>query len=133
MKHPYIGAKEAYITITVVSICIGGIFGFSCVDQRSWERAVRQADEQALRSNLATIRTDIRNYAVNNKELPQTLDDLAKGSGRSFSLPDPITGRTDWQMVVGEDPTLLKGKHGIIDVHSASTEISSNGTRYNTW
>ena len=84
-----------------------------------------------MRSNLLTIRSEIQSYVVNKKELPQTLDDLA--GGKSFNLPDPITGKVDWQIVMGENPALIKGKRGIIGVHSASTAVSSQGTRYDTW
>jgi hypothetical protein len=78
------------------------------------------------------MREAIRTYATKRGELPQTLKDL-EAEGVYSTVPDPITGRADWQVTIGEDPALAKGKRGVINVHSASTAISSKGTPYNTW
>jgi len=122
--------KRAYL-IALFVFCAGGLFAVSCAGLRGWNRAVQEANEQALRNNLSTIRSEIQGYVVNKKELPQTLDDLA--GGKPFNLPDPITGKVDWQVVIGENRALITGKRGIIDVHSGSTAVSSQGTRYDTW
>ncbi|MBA2732923.1 MAG: hypothetical protein H0U54_08550, partial [Acidobacteria bacterium] len=64
--------------------------------------------------------------------LPQSLDDLAK-AGYVREIPiDPITDEKDWKVTMGEDPN-NKGKRGIVDVHSASTAKSSEGTLYSDW
>jgi hypothetical protein len=34
---------------------------------------------------------------------------------------------------MGEDPNSLSGESGMTDVHSSSTETSSEGTPYNEW
>lgn len=115
----------------IVICCIGTVCTACYSSTKTWQRAVREGDEQALRNNLLAIRYDIRTYASKKQELPHSLDDLREG--RPFDLKDPITGRSDWQVVIGEDLTLLKGKRGIIDVHSASAAVSSQGTPYNSW
>jgi general secretion pathway protein G len=46
---------------------------------------------------------------------------------------DPITGQVDWTVVSGEDPNSSSGGQGVIDVHSASTDTSSEGTPYSEW
>lgn len=92
----------------------------------------RQIEEQTLKDNLALMRGAIRTYAIKRGELPQTLKDL-DAEGVFSTISDPITDRADWQVTIGEDPALVKGKRGVINVHSASTAISSEGTPYNTW
>jgi hypothetical protein len=121
------------VAVFVLAVCVITLSGICCSAVRRWRSATREASEATLRSNLATIRDEIRTYAINRRELPQTLNDLDLAGSGSFKLPDPITGRADWQVTIGEDPALVKGKRGVINVHSASTAISSEGTPYNTW
>ena len=97
-----------------------------------WRRANHEAQEKTLQSGLEYYRKELTRYAKDRKELPQSLADL-RSAGYASVLPDPITGRDDWQVVIGEDPKLIKGKRCIINIHSASTAISSRGTPYNTW
>lgn len=118
--------------ILALLLCIGSsAVILSCSSISAWNRDVRNAKEQTLRHNLGTIREAIKQYAERNQELPQTLDDLA--SDHAFKLPDPVTGKVDWQVVIGESAALPKGKRGVTDVHSASVEISSEGTKYSSW
>jgi len=92
----------------------------------------RHINEMALQDRLDFFRRALRQYAESRKELPQSLAEL-RNSGLAHNLEDPITGKDDWQVVIGEDPKLLKGKRGIINIRSSSTAISSRGTPYNTW
>lgn len=97
---------------------------------------IRQNDlrlnETLLQTRLDSFRLGLRKYATDKKELPQSLAEL-RASGWGHTFEDPITGKDDWQVVIGEDPTLIKGRKGIINIHSSSTKISSRGTPYNTW
>lgn len=92
----------------------------------------RRINEMVLQDRLDLFRRALRKYAESRNELPQSLAEL-RSSGLAHSLEDPITGRDDWQLDIGEDPKLLKSKKGIINIHSSSTAISSRGTPYNTW
>ena len=92
----------------------------------------RHINEMALQDRLDFFRRALRQYAQSRNELPQSLSEL-RSSGLAHNLEDPITGKDDWQVVIGEDPKLIKGKRGIINIHSASTAISSRGTPYNSW
>ena|SRR5438477_7752728 len=92
----------------------------------------RHINELALQDRLDFFRRSLRQYAESRNELPQSLAEL-RSSGLAHNLEDPITGKDDWQVVIGEDPKLIKGKRGIINIHSSSTAISSRGTPYNTW
>ena len=92
----------------------------------------RRINEIALQDRLDTFRQQLRQYTESRKELPQSLAEF-RSSGLAHTLEDPITGKDDWQVEIGEDPKLLKGKRGIINIHSSSTAISSRGTPYNKW
>ena len=92
----------------------------------------RRVNEPVLQDRLDSFRLGLRRYAAARKELPQSLTEF-RSSGFAHTLEDPITGKDDWQVDIGEDPQLIKGKRGIINIHSSSTAISSRGTPYNTW
>jgi hypothetical protein len=92
----------------------------------------RHINELVLQDRLDFFRRSLRQYAESRNELPQSLAEL-RSSGLAHNLEDPITGKDDWQVEIGEDPKLLKGKKGIINIHSSSTAISSRGTPYNSW
>src|SRR5438477_4106245 len=97
---------------------------------------IRQNDlrlnETLLQSRLDSFRVELRDYASTRNALPQSLAEF-RSSGFAHTFEDPITGKDDWQVVIGEDPKLIKGKRGIINMHSSSTDISSRGTPYNSW
>jgi hypothetical protein len=46
---------------------------------------------------------------------------------------DPFTTQKDWAITTGEDPTSDEGQSGMTDIHSASGDISSEGTPYSEW
>ena len=119
-------------SILILAVCVVPLSGMGCSAVRSWRTVARETKEQTLRTDLVIFREAIRKYAIKRGEMPQSLKDLA-AEGAYATVPDPITGRADWQVTIGEDPALLKGKRGIINVHSASTATSSQGTPYNTW
>lgn len=89
-------------------------------------------NETLLQGRLDSFRLGLREYATAKKGLPQSLAEF-RASGFGHTFEDPMTGKDDWQVVIGEDPKLIKGKRGIINIYSSSTEISSRGTPYNTW
>jgi hypothetical protein len=88
--------------------------------------------EIELQDRLVTFRLGLRRYAAARNELPQSLAEF-RAQGFGHTLEDPITGKDDWKVEIGEDPKLIKAKRGIINFHSSSTAISSRGTAYNTW
>ena len=51
---------------------------------------------------------------------------------REFPV-DPMTGEKDWTLVSGDDPNSLTSEQGITDVHSASADVSTEGTPYSEW
>jgi general secretion pathway protein G len=91
------------------------------------------AREEMLRQDLLVMRKMIDAFDADHAALPQGLEDLVK-SGYLRQIPDdPITGKKDWKIVIGDDTGSAKGGKGIVDVYSASTARSSKGTPYNEW
>jgi hypothetical protein len=118
--------------------CLGGLVILLAVSLSSCTviSRIRENDlrlnETLLQSRLDSFRAGLRLYAAATNDLPQSLAEF-RNSHLAPTFEDPITLKDDWQVVIGEDPKLIKGKKGIINIHSSSTEISSRGTPYNTW
>lgn len=117
---------ELMIVITIIII-------LAAIVLPQYQRTILVTREAVLRDDLYKMRTLIDQYSADKQKLPQSLDDLVSG-GYMRELPkDPMTGQTDWTVVTGEDPNSNNSEHGVIDVHSASTDTSSEGTPYNEW
>ena len=106
-------------------------FTGACVPHMT--KTVSAAKEAVLREDLRVMRGMIKEYANDKGALPQSLEDLA-GAGYIRSIPeDPMTGKPDWRVTIGEDPKLAKGPKGVVDVHSSSSVKSSGGSPYSEW
>ncbi|MBZ5722093.1 MAG: type II secretion system GspH family protein [Acidobacteriia bacterium] len=101
----------------------------------AYNQSIRRAKESVLKQNLFTLRSLISQYTLDKQKAPQALDDLVS-AGYIKQIPnDPMTGSPNWEAVQEEDYALSvdQNETGITDVKSASTDISSDGTAYNTW
>jgi len=117
---------ELMIVITIIII-------LAAVVLPQYQKTILSTREAVLREDLYKMRTLLDQYAADKQKLPQTLDELVSG-GYLRELPkDPMTGQTDWVPTTGEDPNSTNGESGVIDIHSASTDMSSEGTPYNEW
>jgi len=79
----------------------------------------------------------ISQYTLDKQKAPQSLDDLVT-AGYLKQLPvDPTSGRSDTWVPDQEQDTIMSidetDQGGIIDVHTGSQAIGSDGTAYNTW
>jgi len=100
----------------------------------NYNRTVIQSRESVLRSNLSMLRSLISQYTLDKQKAPQSLDDLVT-AGYLRQIPvDPMTKETNWE-VTNEDTLMSVDQQepGIIDVHSASNNIATDGTTYSTW
>jgi general secretion pathway protein G len=99
----------------------------------AYDKTISAAKEAVLREDLRVMRGMIKQYADDNRALPQSLEDLV-GAGYLRSIPeDPMTGKRDWKVTIGEDPKLAKSPKGVVDVHSSSSAKSSGGRPYSEW
>ena len=102
----------------------------------NFSRSVTQSREAVLRQNLFTLRSLISQYTLDKQKAPQSLEDLVS-AGYLKQIPnDPITNQPNWETEQEEDTVMSPDEQdqgGIIDVHSASQLVGSNGKAYNTW
>ena len=120
---------ELMIVISIMLILIA-------IAVPAYQNSVVRAREAVLRQNLFTMRSVISQYTLDKQKAPQALEDLVQASYLKQIPTDPMTGQADWA-VDQEENTIMspdeQDQGGIDDVHSASTQIGTNGTPYNTW
>ena len=120
-------------TLLELMIVISIIIILAAIALPQYQRTILHTREAVLRDNLFKMRTLLDQYAADKQSLPQSLEDLVT-AGYMRSLPDdPMTGQKDWTVVTGDDPNSTTGQQGVIDVRSASPDISSEGTPYTEW
>src|SRR5712692_659357 len=101
----------------------------------AYNQSVLRARESVLRQNLFTLRSLISQYTLDKQKAPQSLEDLVQ-AGYMKQIPvDPMTGKNDTWTVDQEDTLMSVDQQdtGISDVHSGSSQVSSDGTAYSTW
>lgn len=115
---------ELMIVITVIII-------LAAITLPQYQKTILATREAVLRDDLSKMRSLLDQYAADKQKLPQQLDDLVT-EGYLRELPvDPMTSKPDWNPDLGDDPN--SPDQGIINVHSSSTDVSSEGTEYSTW
>jgi general secretion pathway protein G len=115
---------ELMIVITIIII-------LAAIVLPQYQKTIMATREAVLRDDLATLRKLIDQYGTDKQKLPQTLEELVS-AGYMRELPkDPMTGQADWSIETGDDPN--SSEQGIVNVHSASTDTSSEGTPYSDW
>jgi len=117
---------ELMIVISIIIILVS-------VALPQFQKTIMHARESVLKDDLHKMRELIDQYAADKGKLPQSLDDLVT-AGYMRELPkDPITDNKDWVIATGDDPYSTQGGTGVTDVHSASGDVSSEGTPYSEW
>jgi general secretion pathway protein G len=117
---------ELMIVITIVII-------LAAIALPQYQRTILHAREAVLRDDLYKMRTLLDQYAADKGKLPASLDDLISERYMRELPVDPITGAKDWTVETGEDPNSTSGESGVINVRSASSDVSSEGTPYSEW
>jgi general secretion pathway protein G len=136
MKSSSKSSRSRGFTLLELMIVISIMLILVSVGVPMYQNSIRRARESVLRQNLFTLRSVISQYTLDKQKAPQSLDDL-KTAGYMKEIPrDPITNQADWT-VDQEENTIMspdeQDEGGIVDVHSASGAIGTNGTAYNTW
>ena len=119
-------------TLLELMIVISLIIILASVALPQYQKTIMHARETVLHDDLFKLRSLLDQYAADKGKLPQSLDDLVTEHYLRAIPKDPITDNADWVPVPGEDPN-LDGISGIIDVHSASGDTSTEGTPYSEW
>lgn len=118
---------ELMIVMAVIAVLVS-------VAVPMYQKSVIRARETVLRQNLFTLRTVIDEYTYDKAKAPQSLEDLVR-EGYLRQIPiDPITGQSDWEVIMEDAVTSVnQTEPGIFDVRSRSTARSLEGTPYNEW
>jgi general secretion pathway protein G len=122
-------------TLIELMIVISIIMILMSVAAPMYSQSIRRAKEAVLRQDLYTLRLAIDQYTQDKLRGPQSLDDLVS-AGYLRSIPnDPMTGTSETWQVTMEDTLLSidQTDPGITDVHSGSSETSTDGTLYSEW
>lgn len=124
---------QAGFTLLELMIVISIIIILAAITLPQYQKTIMHTREAVLRDDLRKMRSLIDQYAADKGKLPQSLDELVS-AGYMREVPvDPFTNQKDWAISTGEDPNSLNGEQGMTDVHSSSTETSSEGTAYSEW
>jgi general secretion pathway protein G len=126
------GSEKAF-TLLELMIVISIIIILAAITLPQYQKTIMQTREAVLRDDLYKLRQLIDQYGADKGRLPQSLDELVtEGYLREIPI-DPITGERDWAVATGDDPNSSEGGQGVTDVHSGSSETSSEGTPYSEW
>ncbi len=132
-RHTATGNRRGFTLIELL-IVMAVIATLVAVAVPIYQKSVIRAKESVLRQNLFSMRTVIDEYTYDKAKAPQTLDDLVK-EGYLRQVPvDPMTGNSDWEVVMEDSVTSVnQTEPGIFDVKSKSDRKSLEGTPYNEW
>jgi general secretion pathway protein G len=117
---------ELMIVITVIII-------LAAIVLPQYQKTIVAAREAVLRDDLFKMRSLIDQYAADKGKLPGSLDDLVTSRYMRELPVDPFTDQKDWTATPGTDPNSTSDDQGIVDVHSASPDVGSDGKPYSEW
>src|SRR5215469_4583785 len=126
---------ERGFTLIEMMIVISIIMILTSIAVPIYNLHVLHAREAVLKEDLYSMRSSIDQYTQDKNKAPQSLEDL-KSSGYLRAIPkDPFTDSTQTWEPVTDDSIMVLGQNdtGIVDVHSGSKLVGSDGTPYNTW
>jgi len=98
-----------------------------------YERSVRHAKETVLKENLWQMRRAIDQFTADKGKMPQSVDELVETKYLHERPIDPISEKTEWNEIKGEDPNSQEAKEGLKDVQSLAEGEDSDGMAYNKY
>lgn len=118
---------ELMIVISIILILIS-------IAVPIYSQSILRSREAVLKDNLQTMRSLIQQFTLDKQRAPQSLQDLVS-SGYLREMPADITGSRETWVEVQEESLMSVDQQqpGIVDVHSGSEFVSSEGTPYSSW
>jgi general secretion pathway protein G len=129
------GLRQRGFTLIELMVVISIIVILLSLAMPNYSKSILHAQEAALRDDLHTMRSVIDQYTLDKQKAPISLQDLVD-AGYIKQLPmDPFTKSRDTWVPVTDDSLQSPDQTapGIIDVHSGSDQVSTEGTAYSTW
>ena len=112
--------KNLYNPTAVVVVLAAIAITLGC----SGNRQVRK-DERALRQELFLLRSEIGQFTVDHQRPPDSLSQLVTAGYMKEIPTDPITrNKETWR---------VERAGNLLEVHSGSDGIASDGSRYSSW
>ena len=96
----------------------------------AYQRTVQHARETVLKENLWQMRRAIDQYTADKGKLPQSLDDLVSNKYLHEKPVDPISEKTEWNEIQGEDKNSSDGGQGLVNVKSLAEGTDSDERQF---
>ena len=135
------GRAEAGFTLLELIIVVAIIGILATIAMPKLLHTPDKAKEAVLRTDLRTFRDVIDQYYADKGKYPESLEALVE-DGYLRAIPvDPMTKSADTWVPQYEEPKLDETppesdgevQPGIMDVHSGSDEVGSDGRPYSEW
>lgn len=135
LRRRKFGRKFAGFTLIELIIVIAIIAILASIAAMNYQHSVWRAREAVLRNDLFTLRSSIDQYTLDKQKAPQSLEDLVTAGYIKYMPKDPMTNAADTWVPEQEDSLMAidQTAPGIVDVHSGSSAVSSDGSAYSTW
>ena len=133
LKSKIDNLKSSGFTLLELMIVITIIIILAAIVLPQYQKTITAAREAVLRDDLFKMRSLLDQYAADKGKLPQSIDDLVTSGYMREKPIDPFTDQADWAPETGDDPNSDSGDSGVVNVHSASTEVGSDGRPYSEW
>ena len=128
-------ARQRGFTLIELMVVISIMLILLTLAMPHYQKSILHAQETALRADLQTMRSVIDQYTHDKQKAPASLQDVVD-AGYMKQLPmDPFTKSRETWVPVTDDSLLSPDQTapGIIDVHSSSDQVSTEGTAYSMW
>lgn len=134
-SHPSARSKKTGFTLIEMMVVMAIMLVLVSIAVPAYNQTIIRSRETVLRQDLFTLRSVINQYTDDKEKAPQSLDDLVSAGYLKRIPVDPIThSNTTWQLEQEQILTSVDQRGpGISDVHSGSTQVSTEGTPYNDW
>lgn len=132
MDHPM---QERGFTLIEMIIVVSIVLILTSIAIPAYKNHVLHAREAVLKEDLYSMRQSIDQYTQDKNKAPQSLDDLVSAGYMHLIPKDPFTDSNQTWQPVSDDSIQQIGQTdtGIVDVHSGSKLVSTDGTSYDTW
>lgn len=96
----------------------------------AYQRTIQHARETVLKENLWQMRRAIDQFTADKGKLPQSLDDLVSNKYLHEKPVDPISEKSDWNEIQGEDKNSPDGGQGLVNIKSLAEGTDSDEKQF---